>query len=575
MWKSDNIFSIHIRIKEYFLLHIDNKRREQIIFILFFSLILFYLLPYYIYGEQVKIRVHDNLDSNLVWAKILISNGYLTDWSKTTVHQIMNGIPVGSLAPLYDISTLLITVFGLFWGYVASKSLMAIVGYAGMWSLLKNFIIPNGRVWIVGGVAACYGILPFWGFNLGVAILPLLFWAFLKIKKTGRQAGWGAWAVMALGGFTSSLILEGVFFIGFCGLWIIYDSIKYKRFLWLPFFSLILLSSTYLISHILIFKNFFNHSIISHRREMDFSFSWIGEIFFRFKTIFLHGQYHAPSLHYYLIPLFILALPLLLKRSYSQKVFFLLMGFLVASSLVYASVNWQGISFVIKPITDIVPIQLGRIHFLQPVAWYGLFAISIMLISNMGKVGKCIAAVAIIFQIIFLFRNFEYNPNETSISYESFYAEELFDQIKADLGDPSLYRVISIGMHPAVSQYNGFYTLDGYSPDYPLEYKHTFKKLLGNELTRAPELNRYFDTWGSRAYGFSAEIGRKYIFNKGNEIILTSLNYDWEVFSNLTGKYIFAPFEINVPELQLLKIYTSPKSAWDVYVYVLKEDILT
>lgn len=46
---------------------------------------------------------------------------------------------------------------------------------------------------------------------------------------------------------------------------------------------------------------------------------------------------------------------------------------------------------------------------------------------------------------------------------------------------PSI-RVASIGICPVVSLMHGFYTIDGYSNNYPLEYKHTFWGIQTEEL---------------------------------------------------------------------------------------------
>ena len=44
-------------------------------------------------------------------------------------------------------------------------------------------------------------------------------------------------------------------------------------------------------------------------------------------------------------------------------------------------------------------------------------------------------------------------------SVKEFFAEEQFKEIKEYInGQPEEYRVASIGIHPAIAQYNGFFT---------------------------------------------------------------------------------------------------------------------
>ena len=44
--------------------------------------------------------------------------------------------------------------------------------------------------------------------------------------------------------------------------------------------------------------------------------------------------------------------------------------------------------------------------------------------------------------------------------------------------DKSTYRVAHLGISPAPALMHGFYTVDGYSNNYPLEYKHRFREVI-------------------------------------------------------------------------------------------------
>lgn len=58
------------------------------------------------------------------------------------------------------------------------------------------------------------------------------------------------------------------------------------------------------------------------------------------------------------------------------------------------------------------------------------------------------------------------------ISWEGFYAQELMEQLDRAIGREKN----------------------------PLEYKHSFRKVIEEELAKAPETRAYFDEWGSRCY---------------------------------------------------------------------------
>lgn len=132
------------------------------------------------------------------------------------------------------------------------------------------------------------------------------------------------------------------------------------------------------------------------------------------------------------------------------------------------------------------------------------------------------------------------------------------------------YRVVSLGIHPSIAQYNGFYTLDGYFVDYPLAYKYQFRSIIEDELRKDSELQEYFDGWGSRAYIFTEQLGRDFIQRAGNQTVLSDLDLNLEAFNALGGAYILSAVridEVSNPQYQLLNTFEHPDSAWDIYLY--------
>ena len=130
-------------------------------------------------------------------------------------------------------------------------------------------------------------------------------------------------------------------------------------------------------------------------------------------------------------------------------------------------------------------------------------------------------------------------------SVKEFYAEELFSQIKDHIGLPARdYRVASVGLHPAIAQYNGFYTLDSYNNFYPLHYKHEFRKIIENELEKNKQIRTYFDEWGGRCYLFTDELGKHYMFKKTSKKKLEEVQFNLEHFKKMGGTYFFSSVPI-------------------------------
>ncbi|OQP17607.1 DUF6044 family protein, partial [Geobacillus zalihae] len=54
------------------------EQRERWFFLLALGVIALYVSPLFLLGENAHIRVHDNLDSNIAWYKVLSESGKIT-----------------------------------------------------------------------------------------------------------------------------------------------------------------------------------------------------------------------------------------------------------------------------------------------------------------------------------------------------------------------------------------------------------------------------------------------------------------------------------------------------------------
>ena len=127
---------------------------------------------------------------------------------------------------------------------------------------------------------------------------------------------------------------------------------------------------------------------------------------------------------------------------------------------------------------------------------------------------------------------------------------------------------MAYGMHPAVIEYNGIATLDGYHSFYPERYKRKFRRLIAPDLDLDEPNRKYFDYWGGRAYLFSNEINYQPVRDMG--IDSARLNIAPDVFREMGGVYIFSRVAIsNATELGLKSagIYMDKESPYTIYVY--------
>jgi hypothetical protein len=326
----------------------------------------------------------------------------------------------------------------------------------------------------------------------------------------------------------------------------------------------------YFISHFPLFYNYLYHSgTISHRAEFKTPNSTLLEAAIKTLEIFSLGQVHAHSLHTLMILPILITFFLVPKKGEFSKWHIPSISFILITSFFYGFLNWGPLSKLNVRIMSIIPLQLDRFHVLHPMFWYILLGLSFTIIAKYVKFGNKIAIILFAIQFLYTIKSHEIFANRHSPSYSQFYAEQQFSEIKSFIKEsPEKYRMISIGIHPAIAQFNGFYTLDGYICDYPLKYKHTFRTIISTELDKNDELRDYFDNWGSRCYAFTSELGRDFLNPHPQKI--EHLDYNFDALKNLGGKFIISSAEINSEKnsrLKLLKIFINQNSYWQIYLY--------
>jgi hypothetical protein len=292
-------------------------------------------------------------------------------------------------------------------------------------------------------------------------------------------------------------------------------------------------------------------------------------------SIFLAGQAHALSMHSYIIfPVILFSSVLMFRQSKSnhrKPLFWIIIIMIGGIALFSGFQKTAPISRILATVKAIIPMQFDRFYFLYPMLWALAFAIVLSILRFQSSKMHLLVSAIILLQIMVLFRHHELFINRNSPSVEEFFAEKQFKEIQDYIGQPlNSYRIGSIGIHPSVSLFNGFYTVDGYWANYPLTYKHAFRKIIANELEKSKKIKDYFDDWGSRAYLFNSQIRINWVEVPDNSLKLNNPEYDWEAFYDLGGRYLFSAFEMDKkssPQLIFRKQFNHKASAWTIYLY--------
>ncbi|WP_141770520.1 DUF6044 family protein [Bacillus sp. MUM 116] len=551
----------------------ELKKEQKLIFFALLVLAL-YLSPLFILQENAHIRVHDNLDSNLAWYKVLAQSGEIFGPVNGIIPQIINGVPRNTFGTEFSLIVWLYALFPTMIAYGISQAITRIVAFFGMYLLLKQHFLP-GNHWRFYQVSAAlaFALTPFWPSGmLSTLGMPLALWAFLNIRNGSGTAK--DYVTLTLLPLYSSIVLGFFFFLSAMGIFWAVDIIRRKG--WNPrfLFSIMYMTFIYMIAEYRLVYSFLFVSEANSRDEYFHAELPLWRVIrLTFKNYVL-GHTHVMTVHtLFILPATFIALYFIYKKKLWKQerlyVFLFILNFTL--SIWYAFWFFKGWLPLTKRFHFMDTFNFARYHFLRPLVTYASFAIALKIISLQGKSWAKTANWFVVLQLLFLGVFNDEIIYRQKPTVKEFYAEDLFKEVKNYISLPQKdYRVASIGIHPAVSQYNGFYTLDTYNNFYPLTYKHQFREIIEKELAKNKTVRNYFDQWGGRCYLFTAQLGKRYMVKKHSKRHLKNLELNTAVFNQMGGQYIFSALPIDNAEenqLNLEKVFKSKTSAWKIYLY--------
>lgn len=536
-----------------------------------------YLLCIYWPGNDPFVLIHDNLDSNVIWFKLLGQSGANYFRAGIEIPNLTNGLPIVSLSNGVSFGELAHLFCGTLQAIVLNEAVSRCVALWGMFLLLRRHLLKDQPL-ISAGVALCYALLPFWpaGF-LSVSGQPLVIYAFLNLRR--GEGRWTDWTILALVPLYSSLVLAG-FAIAFLFLaFVLVDIIvshrlRFQSLAGLGIYCVFSLAASYR----LVIATFVEGAFVSHRSEFQAKTYSLQALADLVTNNFLKGQYHAASLHDFFIlatvAVAIVCLLLWRQKPRSPQLWWGLFSCLTIS-VFYGT--WKYYKPSLPDHLLLQGFQWERLHFLHPLLWHLVFAFSLSEILTKARRFRRLAAA---FALLMICGQAGYavlncdslkEKNHSGLTFAEFFSEPLFEEIDKFIARPKeSYRVASLGLHPSISQFNGYYTLDGYLANYPLEYKHSFREIIAAELAKSPRLKRAFDDWGSRCYLYSAEIGYSFLNQKDSSLVLRNLQIDVGKFREMGGGYIFSAVPVlndDANGLSLRKVFERDDSPWRIWLY--------
>lgn len=555
-------------------------------------ILLVFFLPIFWLGGDAVFETHDQLDETIFLYKLQAK--YLGS-TVSFYPEMMCGLNKESVTVSAPLFVPVYRYFSTFTAYMIQYVVVGIMSFLGMYSVVRYITNSSILGVISGGFFVFLPYIPVYG--LSVMGFPILLYAFINLHN--KRLYVVSYIVVVVYVLTSHLALGGFVALGISIVGLLFLGIRHSLNkyvvigvieLWLGYF---LTNSSLIIG-----KN----DVISHRAEFVNSFAPFLESCI---NNFLYSGDHAPSMHIWMIfPITVIMtigiVMYFMKKlnKESQKLILVLSVGYVVNILCALWYGFNVSEVVVKLRNEMRGIihefQFSRVYLLLPSTWYIMLGVGIAFVFSIMPRKLWIDIVTTLGVMLVLGHGvhhiLDYNANIwmrnirqvnaiardhsrlDMITWDQCFASDVFDEIKEVIGsNTSDYRVASLGICPVASLMNDFYTIDGYSNNYSLEYKHNFRKIIECELVKSPTIKTYYDTWGSRVYIFAAE-NSSYLVSKKVNYQYNDLEIDIVKMKELGCKYLFCAGEIMSCEklsLSFVGHFETEDSYYRIWVYEL------
>ena len=546
------------------------------------------------YGEHSYIGVHDNMDLFLAQFQMLKNTGSFFKHGVDV--PFLGGISRDTLPSEFSLYTVLYMIFPTYTAYVLGilgKILIGMVSFCLLARELypEKYILYRPVIYMTG---FAYGILWFFpAFGFAFASIPLCVYLLIKIYRHG-----GKWWYLAL--FVYPLVsyfsYHGIFILGYLVIAVIWLSIRDRKPAWTLMAGTVVLALGYVVCEYRLFGQMLLNDEVTIRSTIVTPSLSAVEILGEITTVWREGVFHADSVHsrvvlpvcvlYFVVNNGVYLWKKQGKRIFHDKFNFIML-FILFNSVIYGLYYCEPLRSLVE--TLIPPLkgwQFNRTIFFNPFLWYSALFVILIRLYDMGIWQMWIANIVICAAVLVIIltpnryndlystchnRVYEYirGTEVDELDYEQFYAQDLFAEIKEDIHYQGEWSA-AYGFHPAVLEYNGIATLDGYLGFYSQQYKEDFRKVIAPALERVEETRDYYDDWGARAYLYSGTdlsivSAAKTVYATDYDIYI-----DVDAFRALGGKYIFSRFELSNAEeigLRLICSDTAKDLSSSIYVY--------
>lgn len=542
------------------------------------------------FGQDIYIRTHDNLDSNIPWFTMLRDNGLFPSHGGEV--PFLGGISRDYLPSELNFYSLLYWLLPAFPAYILGNVLkiaLSIAGWLALGPCLFGADAPRCRhLLVLGGfVYANLPTFPTAAFVFaGMPLLLALVW------QLWRQPRPWVWVGLALWPAFSDFSTSGIFACGYLLLGFLAASLRCRRPCWRFLAALGVLCAGFMAYEHRLFGVMLFSQEETLRSAMTSTALTVPESLAAIWRIFWLGEECGGTMQTWVVmPVctvyWLASNAAHLRARRWRKLWDDTFNLLWYGALFNAVLAGASKSAAFTALVRVLVPPLQGFNFTR-IAWFNCLFLYLAFFVVLGRLlrrgfaplayGLAAAAFAVFLLVDGenyndIRRNLTYLPDRLQgrpveeLSWKEFYSEDLFALVKQSIGYDGEWS-IAYGMHPGVLEQNGIATLDGYLSYYPLSYKEQFRALIAPALAVDEAHRIYFDTWGGRAYIFSPEVS--YSAQRTVLVEQAPLGIDPAVFRDMGGVYVFSRVGVsNAAELGLEScgVFTGEGSPYTLYVY--------
>tara|TARA_B100000315_G_C14535721_1_gene568339 strand:+ start:48 stop:1340 length:1293 start_codon:yes stop_codon:yes gene_type:complete len=423
--------------------------------------------------------------------------------------------------------------------------------------------------------------------GLTISGMPLVAYALLNLYN--RENIKYNWLIICLYPFCGNLVLGGFTIIVLTLVLFIYGYFKSKEINRELILAFVILTFLFiLVEYRNVYQYFFQYENLSSRQTIGVGgYGW--DSFISNLKMLMFGNYegHARSEHKLFINGSVILAIIMNYKSYQKLVvLFKSLSVVYVICIISSIYGYESFDSVKRLFPFINIFNFGRIFFINSFLWYIIFSQALLLIKRSKfnkKFLQILVTLIILSQSVYVI--YGHREPDAIIPYKHYFAEENFNSIKKTIGLPiDSFRVLSIGLHPTVASFNGFYTLDGYHNVFPNDYLIPFNKIHEKEINKNPHL--LLEAHSKRIYlliselhgdpskeGFSSAFLKH---RKGQTI--KNLELDYEALISIGADYIISSIEIlnyQNNKFEFLGKFVHNDSFWDLFLYEIKKNDLS